>query len=113
MDFTLSTEEKEVRDWVRTFVRREIIPLEPDVLRKERSGQPGLTLTELAGFQANEDQKRRYLLPTIEGERHSCFAITEPGAGSDARNIRTHAYPDGTDWIITGEKTFITGGNEA
>ncbi|HEX5117586.1 MAG TPA: acyl-CoA dehydrogenase family protein [Pseudonocardiaceae bacterium] len=166
MDFTLSTEEKEVRDWVRTFVRREIMPLEQDVLRRERSGEPGLTQAELAGlqakarkagfwgvqtpteyggmglsavmtallevelgrsfvpfrfggaadnilFHANEEQKRRYLLPTIEGERRSCFAITEPGAGSDAKNIRTSAVQDGTDWLITGEKTFITGGNEA
>jgi acyl-CoA dehydrogenase len=166
MDFTLSTEEKEVRDWVRTFVRREIMPLEADVLRRERTGEPGLTRTELASlqakareagfwgvqtpqeyggmgmsavmtalleaelgrsfvpfrfggaadnilFHANEEQKRRYLLPTIEGERVSCFAITEPGAGSDARNIRTSAYQDGSDWVITGEKTFITGGNEA
>ncbi|HEX5402109.1 MAG TPA: acyl-CoA dehydrogenase family protein [Pseudonocardiaceae bacterium] len=166
MDFTLSTEEKEVRDWVRTFVRREIMPLEPDVLRRERVGEPGLSRTELAElqakareagfwgvqtpeayggmglsavmtalleaelgrsfvpfrfggaadnilFHANDAQKQRYLLPTIEGDRLSCFAITEPGAGSDAKNIRTSAYRDGTDWIITGEKTFITGGNEA
>jgi acyl-CoA dehydrogenase len=166
MDFTLSTEEKEVRDWVRTFVRREIMPLEQDVLRRERSGEPGLTQAELAElqakareagfwgvqtpteyggmglsavmtallevelgrsfvpfrfggaadnilFHANEEQRRRYLLPTIEGERRSCFAITEPGAGSDAKNIRTSAVQDGTDWLITGEKTFITGGNEA
>src|ERR1700759_2625297 len=48
MDFTLSTEEKEVRDWVRTFVRREIIPMEPDVLRRERAGEPGLTRSELS-----------------------------------------------------------------
>jgi alkylation response protein AidB-like acyl-CoA dehydrogenase len=60
-----------------------------------------------------EEQKRRYLIPTIEGERRSCFAITEPDAGSDARNIRTRARRDGGDWVINGEKTFITGGNEA
>ena len=64
-------------------------------------------------YGADEAQKLTYLLPTIAGERRSCFAITEPGAGSDARNIRTRAVRDGDDWIITGEKTFITGGNEA
>jgi alkylation response protein AidB-like acyl-CoA dehydrogenase len=64
-------------------------------------------------FHANEEQKRTYLLPTISGERKSCFAITEPGAGSDAKAIRTTARKDGTDWVINGEKTFITGGNEA
>ncbi|EHR52879.1 acyl-CoA dehydrogenase [Saccharomonospora marina XMU15] len=166
MDFSLSVEEREIRDWVRTFVQRELMPLEQEVLRRERAGQPGLTgdeLTELqfkareSGFwgvqtpqeyggmglsavmtalleaelgrtfvpfrfggaadnilfYANDEQKQRYLLPTIEGKRKSCFAITEPGAGSDAKAIRTSARKDGSDWIINGEKTFITGGNEA
>ncbi|MGC7097940.1 acyl-CoA dehydrogenase family protein [Amycolatopsis lurida] len=166
MDFTLSVEEREVRDWVRTFVQRELVPREQEVLRRERAGQPGLTgdeLTELqlkakeSGFwgvqtpedfggmglsavmtalleaelgrtfvpfrfggaadnilfHANEEQKERYLLPTISGERKSCFAITEPGAGSDAKAIRTSARKVGSDWVINGEKTFITGGNEA
>ncbi|GLY35346.1 acyl-CoA dehydrogenase [Amycolatopsis sp. NBRC 101858] len=166
MDFSLSTEEREVRDWVRTFVQRELIPLEQEVLRRERAHQPGLTGEELKDlqlkakesgfwgvftpeeyggmglsavmaalleaelgrtfvpfrfggaadnilFHANEEQKQTYLLPTISGERKSCFAITEPGAGSDAKAIRTTARKDGTDWIINGEKTFITGGNEA
>jgi hypothetical protein len=64
-------------------------------------------------FYANEDQRETYLKPTISGERVSCFAITEPGAGSDARAIRTSARKDGGDWVISGEKTFITGGNDA
>jgi acyl-CoA dehydrogenase len=61
----------------------------------------------------NDEQKAAYLVPTINGDRRSCFAITEPGAGSDARAIRTSAVRDGDDWVINGEKTFITGGNEA
>jgi acyl-CoA dehydrogenase len=64
-------------------------------------------------FHANDAQKQEYLLPTIEGDRISCFAITEPGAGSDLTAIRTTARKDGSDWVINGEKTFITGGNEA
>jgi acyl-CoA dehydrogenase len=65
-------------------------------------------------YAGTEEQKQRYLIPTIEGERRSCFAITEPGAGSDARNIAARAVKDASgDWIINGEKTFITGGNEA
>jgi alkylation response protein AidB-like acyl-CoA dehydrogenase len=64
-------------------------------------------------FEANDEQKDAYLRPTIEGSRHSCFAITEPGAGSDARNIRTTAVRDGDEWVINGEKTFITGGDVA
>src|SRR5690242_6923535 len=64
-------------------------------------------------YAANDEQKQRYLVPTIEGERISCFAITEPGAGSDARNIRTSAVRDGDEWVINGEKTFITYGDIA
>jgi alkylation response protein AidB-like acyl-CoA dehydrogenase len=166
MDFSLTEEERQTRDWVRTFVQREIQPLEQQALRRERAGEPGVTTEEFAAlrskarhsgfwgiqtpeeyggmglsavmtalievelgrsfvpfrfggsadnilFHANEDQQKQYLVPTIEGERISCFAITEPGAGSDATAIKTTARKDGSDWIIKGEKTFITGGNEA
>src|SRR6202012_5176465 len=63
-------------------------------------------------YAANHEQKQRSLIPTIEGERRSCFAIPEPGAGSDASNIRASAKPDGGDYVINGEKTFINNGNE-
>jgi acyl-CoA dehydrogenase len=148
MDLTLAGEEREIRDWVRTFVTKELMPLEPQelqgkakqagffgVLTPEEYGGMGLgslmaALIEIelgrtfvpfafGGdadnilFDANDEQKRRYLEPTISGERHSCFAITEPDAGSDARNIRTSAVRDGDEWVINGEKTFITGGDIA
>ena len=65
-------------------------------------------------FAGNEEQKQEYLIPTINGDRKSCFAITEPTAGSDATNIRMSAIRDPSgDWILNGEKIFITGGNEA
>ena len=64
-------------------------------------------------FQCDEEQKREYLLPTIAGERRSCFALTEPTAGSDATQIRMQAVRDGSDYVLSGEKIFITGGNEA
>ncbi len=166
MDLTLSDEEREVREWVRTFVSKEIMPLEPMVLERERRHERGLLPDELRAlqdkaresgffgvqtpeeyggmglgalmsalievelgrsfvqfkfggdadnilFSANDEQKAAYLLPTINGEKKSCFAITEPGAGSDARNIRTTAVRDGDEWVINGEKTFITGGDIA
>jgi len=166
MDLTLTEEEREIREWVRTFVAKELVPLEPQVLERERAGERGITLEEVEAlqakarqsgffgiqtpeeyggmglgavmnalievelgrtfvpfkfggeadnilFDADEEQKDAYLRPTIEGTRHSCFAITEPGAGSDARNIRTAAVRDGDEWVINGEKTFITGGDIA
>lgn len=64
-------------------------------------------------YYCNEEQKKRYLLPTINGDRHSCFALTEPGAGSDAANIKMRAEKDGDHYVLNGEKIFITGGNEA
>ena len=64
-------------------------------------------------YYCNEEQKQRYLIPTINGERRSCFALTEPNAGSDAANISMSAEQDGDHWILNGEKIFITGGNEA
>ncbi|SCL24801.1 Acyl-CoA dehydrogenase [Micromonospora rhizosphaerae] len=166
MDFSLTEEQRAVRDTVRSFIAREVMPLEQEVLRRERAHQPGLDRSELRElqlkarkfgfwglatpeeyggmdlpavmqaliwielgrtfvpfrfggeadnilFHATEEQKREFLIPTIEGERISCFAITEPGAGSDAANIRLSARRDGDDWILDGEKTFITNGNDA
>ncbi|MEV4631541.1 acyl-CoA dehydrogenase family protein [Micromonospora sp. NPDC049523] len=166
MDFSLSDEERAIRDTARDFITREVVPLEAEVLRRERAHRPGIDRGELRElqlkakkfgfwglatpqeyggmdlpavtqsliwteigrsfvpfrfggeadnilFHANDEQKHEYLVPTIEGERLSCFAITEPGAGSDAANIKLSARRDGDDWILNGEKTFITGGNDA
>ncbi len=57
----------------------------------------------------NEEQRETYLLPTVRGERHECFALTEPGAGSDAMSISTRAVRDGGDYVINGSKHFISG----
>lgn len=54
------------------------------------------------------DQIETYLKPTISGERWECFALTEPGAGSDARAITTRAVRDGGDYLVSGTKQFIT-----
>ncbi|MBV9384479.1 MAG: acyl-CoA dehydrogenase family protein [Streptosporangiaceae bacterium] len=166
VDFSLSDTERQIRDTVRAFIEKEVMPLEPEVLRNERAGRPGIEPAVLRELQrkargigfwgistpekyggmnlgavmaaivamemgrtfvpfafggyadnilyaANDEQRERYLMPTIEGDRISCFAITEPGAGSDARSIRATARRDGGDYVINGEKTFITRGNEA
>ncbi|MCO8272365.1 acyl-CoA dehydrogenase family protein [Actinoplanes sp. TRM 88003] len=166
MDFSLTDEERAIRDTARQFITREVMPLEQEALLRERRHEPGLDRSELRELQqkakkfgfwglstpeayggmdlpavlqsliwtevgrtfvqfkfggeadnilyyANEQQKQEFLVPTIEGDRISCFAITEPGAGSDAANIKLSARPDGDDWILNGEKTFITNGNDA
>jgi acyl-CoA dehydrogenase len=166
IDFSLGDEERQIRGTVRSFIEKEVMPFEPEVLRNERAGRPGIdadtlrdlqlrarkigfwgvnTPAEYGGMElgavmsaiiaietgrtfvpftfggradnilyaCDERQRQRYLLPTIEGERRPCFALSEPGAGSDARSIRASARKDGADYVINGEKTFITGGNEA
>jgi len=60
-----------------------------------------------------EEQKQRYLVPGIKGEKIGCLGITEPGAGSDVAGIRTKAVRDGDDYLISGAKTFITNGARA
>jgi alkylation response protein AidB-like acyl-CoA dehydrogenase len=60
-----------------------------------------------------EEQKQRYLVPSIAGKRISCLGITEPDAGSDVAGIRTRAVRDGDEWVIDGAKTFITNGHRA
>ena len=127
MDFSLTDEERAIRDTARQFITREVMPLEQEALLRERRHQPGLSRSELRELQlkakefgfwglstpeeyggmdlpavlqsliwtevgrtfvqfkfggeadnilyyANEDQKKEFLLPTIEGERISCFA---------------------------------------
>ncbi len=54
------------------------------------------------------EQRERYLLPSIRGERHDCLAMTEPGAGSDVRAMTTRAVREGDDYVITGTKHFIS-----
>ncbi len=65
-------------------------------------------------YEATEDQKERYLYPTLRGEKHGFFGLSEPSGGSDpARAIRTRAVPDGDDWIINGSKLWISGADAA
>ncbi len=57
----------------------------------------------------NEEQKQKYLVPTAKGEKIIAFALTEPGAGSDAGGTQTTAVQDGDYFILNGRKTFISG----
>ncbi|QEX18191.1 butyryl-CoA dehydrogenase [Hypericibacter terrae] len=56
-------------------------------------------------------QKRDYLQPSCHGERRGCFAITEPNAGSDPRQVETTAVRKGDRWLLNGEKWFVTSYN--
>jgi butyryl-CoA dehydrogenase len=60
-----------------------------------------------------EEQKREFLAPLAAGQKLGCFALTEPGAGSDAAGLRTTARRDGDDYVLNGNKVFITNGTDA
>ena len=174
MDFEPTSEQVQIVDQVRRFVREEIWPLEarldPDASRIDAQDRDRLTAItkgmglyglgippEFGGpdidivtqtliaietaqhraglyspcfgafggaglaqlYEANEDQKERYLYPMLRGEKHGFFGLTEPSGGSDpARAIRTKAErvpgkDGGDDWVINGSKIFISGADGA
>ncbi len=157
MDFGLNHEQEMVVDTVRSFVEKELYPLEDEV---ERTGQVPLELgreiqqkvLEL-GFYApnipeefggggldhvtftllerelgrasmalsvfwgrpsnilcacNDEQRARYLIPCVKGEKIDALAMSEPDAGSDVRGMKAMARKDGDDWILNGTKHFIS-----
>ena len=61
----------------------------------------------------SEVQKEEWLPRMAEGVAIGCFGLTEPDAGSDPASMRTHARRDGTDWILSGQKMWITNGSIA
>jgi acyl-CoA dehydrogenase len=166
MDFELPEELRLLKDNVRRFVDRELIPLEratvndvalqkalPGKLRDktealglylydvpEEFGGLGLGMmakvivwsevsrstalpsraSELFGpsvspilYTLEGEARENYLLPVIRGEKVSCFAQTEPDAGSDPANMRTTAVREGEHYVINGVKRFITNAERA
>ncbi|MBX6378846.1 MAG: acyl-CoA dehydrogenase family protein, partial [Clostridia bacterium] len=61
----------------------------------------------------SEVQKQKYLVPVLRGEQVVALGVTEPTAGNDVRGIRTTARRDGDEWVLNGEKCFITLANYA
>jgi alkylation response protein AidB-like acyl-CoA dehydrogenase len=83
-------------------------------------GSTGITLaahTSLCTFPiyhfGSEEQKHKYVPKLASGEWIGAFGLTEPGAGSDAGGTRTQAVLDGDEWVINGQKCFITNGSIA
>src|SRR5215212_10646228 len=72
----------------------------------------GLVGKTIARF-GTEEQKREWLPKLASGEGLGCYALTEPGCGSDAAALATRAEPDGDEWVLTGSKVFITLGSWA
>jgi alkylation response protein AidB-like acyl-CoA dehydrogenase len=100
---------------------------QPDILKSRiiaeafaRAGAPGPlanqgismlvpTLLEMG----TEDQKQRWIAPTLAGEVIWCQGYSEPGAGSDLASLRTHAVDDGDDFVINGQKIWTSTAKQA
>lgn len=82
-------------------------------------GRGSMALTHFFGrpqnilMACNDEQKERYLLPAVRGDRADALAMTEPDAGSDVRGMKCQAQRDGGDWIVNGSKHFISGAEHA
>ena len=82
-------------------------------------GRGSMALTHFFGRPQNilmacdGEQRERYLLPAVKGERMDALAMTEPGAGSDVRGMTCSARRDGGDWVLNGTKHFISGADHA
>lgn len=82
-------------------------------------GRGSMALTHFFGRPQNilmaceGEQREKYLLPAVRGERMDALAMTEPEAGSDVRGMRCQAVRDGGDWVLNGSKHFISGAEHA
>jgi acyl-CoA dehydrogenase len=161
MDFDLPEEYKLLRDNIRRFVDKELIPINEEVERTKEipegiiqqmaemglygiltpqeydgmgmdnvshcviqeelargnlcyclhiSGNNGIGSMGIVHY-GNEEQKKRYLPSMASGERWSCFALTEPNAGSDAAGIQMKAEKKGDKYVLNGMKHYITTGD--
>ena len=73
----------------------------------------GMIVLPLLNKLGTEDQKKRFIVPGVQGERIGALGLTEPGTGSDLASIRTVARKEGNEYILNGSKTFITNGYRA
>jgi citronellyl-CoA dehydrogenase len=74
--------------------------------------QVDMATPALARF-GSDELRREFLAPSIQGEYVACIGVSEPGAGSDVANIKIRARRDGADYVINGNKMWITNGTQA
>ena len=74
--------------------------------------QVDMATPALARF-GSDELRREFLAPSIQGEYVACIGVSEPGAGSDVANIKIRAKRDGADYVINGNKMWITNGTQA
>jgi acyl-CoA dehydrogenase len=75
-------------------------------------GHVGIAMPPILKF-GTEEQKQRWIVPGLKGEKIGALAITEPGAGSDVASLKTFARRENGEYLVNGSKTFITNGVRA
>ena len=99
-------------DYITYCLGMEELGLADSSVRGIVSVSMGLVGKSILGY-GTEEQKQDWLRKIATGESLGCFGLTEPDTGSDAGNLRTKAVRDGDDYVIDGQKIFITNGTWA
>jgi alkylation response protein AidB-like acyl-CoA dehydrogenase len=99
-------------DYVSFMLLVEEISRGSSSVRTTVSVQTSLSETSLLWF-GNEEQKNEWLVPLSRGEKFGAWALTEPEAGSDAANLSTTARLEGDEYVLNGQKRFISNGGMA
>ncbi|MCC2635123.1 MAG: acdA 3, partial [Ramlibacter sp.] len=107
-----SHEHLEIQKTLKRFITEEINPHVDEWEEAEifPAHQVFKRLGELGG---SEELKREFLAPAIAGTAVACIGVSEPGAGSDVSAIKSRARKDGDDYVITGQKMWITNSLQA
>ena len=99
-------------DYLTYVIGMEELGRADSALRGIVSVSTGLVGKSILGF-GSEEQKQRWLPGIAAGTTLGCFGLTEPDTGSDAGNLKARAVRDGDDWLISGQKVYITNGTWA
>src|SRR6266545_2912429 len=122
--FELTEDQVAAQKWVREFAEDESGVLQPLLVEELAWGCAGIALGILGTglplvalmSSGTPDQFAEWaprMFGTVEKPAVGAFAVTEPGAGSDVSSLRTRATKDGDDWVLNGQKVFITNGGIA
>merc|ERR1711936_1399770 len=129
LNFNVTEEQQEFLDLAEQFTKNEIIPVAPHYDRTGEYPWPVLKKAHETGIMTaieanglgsmpvmiagNHEQKKKYLGRLIEEPLMCAYGVTEPGAGSDVSGVKTKAEKKGDEWVINGQKMWITNGGVA